>query len=79
MHWGMPAYLHGGRVSFGFAVQKQYLSLYFRVPAAFERNAEALANLPRGKGCLRFRKSMTIDWALIGKLLEDTRGGPPPA
>lgn len=77
MYWGMPAYLCEGRVSFGFAVQKQYLSLYFRVPGALDRNAVALAGVKRGKACLRFRKSAPVDWELIERLLVDTRKGTP--
>jgi uncharacterized protein YdhG (YjbR/CyaY superfamily) len=79
MHWGMPAYLQDGRVSFGFAAQKQYVSLYFRTPGTLERNADALRGVRRGKSCLRFRKPAEIQWSLVEKLLEDTRNsGPAP-
>jgi uncharacterized protein YdhG (YjbR/CyaY superfamily) len=73
MYWGMPAYLRDGRVSFGFAAQKQYVSLYFRLPAVLQRNADAVAGLSRGKACLRLRKSTGIDWPLIERLLEETQ------
>ena len=40
----------------------------------FYARSYVLAGLNTGKGCLRFRKSTPIDWALIEKLLRDTRG-----
>lgn len=80
MHWGMPAYLRQNRVSFGFAVQSRYLSLYFRAPGLLDKDVEALGNVSRGKGCLRFRRPDAIDWPLVERLLVETaNSGPPPA
>jgi uncharacterized protein YdhG (YjbR/CyaY superfamily) len=73
MHWGMPSYLRDGRITFGFAETKHYLSLYFVNPAGLEKNAQALGGLDRGKGCLRFRQPAAVDWSLVEKLLIDTR------
>lgn len=74
MQWGMPVYVRDDKIRFGFAEQKQYVSLYFMNSQALRKNAKALAGQNMGKGCLRFRKSAPIDWTLIEKLLRDTRG-----
>lgn len=80
MHWGMPAYLRANRVSFGFAVQSRYVSLYFRAPGVLDEDPAALGSVNRGKGCLRFRRPEAIDWPLVERLLVQTRnGGLPPA
>jgi uncharacterized protein YdhG (YjbR/CyaY superfamily) len=55
MRYGMPTYSRGGRAEFAFASQKQYVSLYVK-PDAHAKNAEALAGLDTGKGCIRFRR-----------------------
>jgi uncharacterized protein YdhG (YjbR/CyaY superfamily) len=79
MQWGMPVYVRRGRISFGFAEQKQYLTLYFVNSAALEKNVRDLAGVSRGKACLRFRRSAAVDWGLVEKLLVDTRDSEPPA
>lgn len=80
MHWGMPAYLRENRVSFGFAVQSRYLSLYFRSPGLLDRSDAGLQRVKRGKGCLRFRRPEEIDWPLVERLLVETsNSAPPPA
>ena len=76
MHWGMPVYSRSGALSFGFAAQKQFISLYFINPAVLRENAQAVANLEVGKTCVRLRKSTAIDWALLEKLLVDARDLP---
>lgn len=77
MLWGRPTYIHAGRTAFGFAEQKQYVSLYFDAPEVLDRHAEAVARVRRSKGCLRYRKSMPIDWALVERLLTDLREAKP--
>lgn len=73
MQWGMPVYVRNGEAEFAFANQKQYLALYVMKTGVHAKNAEALADLDCGKGCIRFRKPETIDWLLVQKLLVDTR------
>jgi uncharacterized protein YdhG (YjbR/CyaY superfamily) len=73
MKWGMPVYARAGAPSFGFAEQKQYVSLYFINPVALRKNTDALATLSIGKNCIRLRKSTSIDWSLLERLLIDTR------
>ncbi|HXU99241.1 MAG TPA: DUF1801 domain-containing protein [Caulobacteraceae bacterium] len=76
MQWGMPVYTRSGAPSFGFAEQKNYVSLYFINPAALRKNPEALLALNTGKNCVRLRKSTKVDWALLERLLIDTRDNP---
>jgi len=76
MRYGMPSYSRGDGASFAFNSQKQYVSLYVS-PVVHEMNAEALTGLDAGKSCIRFRKPETIDFALLGKLLQDTAARPP--
>jgi uncharacterized protein YdhG (YjbR/CyaY superfamily) len=73
MQWGMPVYLRDGKAEFAFANQKQYLALYVMKTGVHARNAEALSGLDCGKGCIRFHRPEAIDWALVEKLLTDTR------
>lgn len=77
MLWGRPTYIRAGRTAFGFAEQKQYVSLYFDAPQVLDRHAEALARVRRSKGCLRYRKSVPIDWDLVEQLLIELRDAPP--
>jgi len=72
MRWGMPVYSREGRADFSFANQKQYLALYV-MTGVHAKNAAALAGLDCGKVCIRFRNPETIDWALVERLLVDTR------
>lgn len=72
MAYGMPSYSRDGQGEFAFANQKQHLSLYFLNTAVVE-NAEALKGHDMGKGCLRFRNAAAIDYALVERLLVDTR------
>lgn len=78
MQWGMPVYVRSGAASFGFAEQKNYISLYFINPAGLNKNADAVARLRSGKNCLRLRKSTRPDWSLVERLLVDTREAPRP-
>lgn len=77
MLWGRPTYVHAGRTAFGFAEQKQYVSLYFDMPAVLDRHAAAVARVRRSKGCLRYRKSVPIDWELVEQLLIELRDARP--
>jgi uncharacterized protein YdhG (YjbR/CyaY superfamily) len=69
MRYGMPGYLRSGEVEVGFASQKQYLALYVLRQEAVEANAERLAGLSVGKGCIRFRRPEQIDPETVRALL----------
>lgn len=69
MHWGMPVYVRGEKIRFGFAGQKQFVSLYFMDPGVLDAHAEAITGVVRGKSCLRFRKPEAIDLGLVETLL----------
>ncbi|MGA0605048.1 iron chaperone [Phenylobacterium sp. VNQ135] len=71
MLWGRPTYLRHGRAIFGFAEQKQYVSLYFGDHELLDDHGESLSRVRRSKGCLRYRKSAPIDWAVIERLLAE--------
>jgi len=73
MQWGMPVYARGGAISFGFAAQKRYVSLYFVNPSGLRRNSAALAGFNLGKNCIRLRSWSVVDWPLLERLLIDTR------
>ena len=77
MQWGMPVYARGDAISFGFAEQKRYVSLYFVNPSALRKNTTDLAGLSLGKNCIRLRGSSVVDWPLLERLLVDTRDSPP--
>ena len=72
MAYGMPAYQRDGQ-GFAFANQKQYVALYVTNPEVVAKNAEALKGLDMGKSCLRYRNPEKIDYALLERLLADTR------
>ena len=75
MAYGMPAYQRDGQGGFAFADQKQYVSLYVE-PGVAAKHAEALKGLDMGKSCLRYRNPAEIDYALLERLLVDTRASP---
>ena len=69
IRYGMPAYLRDGVVEVSFASQKAYISLYVLRQEAMRANAERLATLSTGKGCVRFRRPEQIEPALVRALL----------
>ena len=75
MAYGMPVFHRDGQAGIAFANQKQYVALYLDVGVA-ARNAEALKGLDMGKCCLRYRNPAKIDYALLERLLADTRDSP---
>ena len=62
-------------VEVGFASQKAYISLYVLREAAVAANADRLAGLSVGKGCIRFRRPEQIDPELVRALLAATLAG----
>ena len=78
MAYGMPAYVREGHGGFAFANQKQYVSLYVATDVS-AKHAQALKDLDMGKVCLRYRNPAKIDYALLERLLADTRDSKPDA
>ncbi|WP_406000156.1 iron chaperone [Streptomyces sp. NBC_00829] len=77
MAWGMPCYRRrGGEAEIAFANQKQYVSFYLMRPDIREGFEERLADQDIGKGCLRFRRTESIDYDLVRDLLRATAAAP---
>lgn len=86
MAYGMPCYARAddpeAEVEFGFASQKQHLSVYVLrddLDEALAARVDELVTRPgidRGKGCLRFRRAETVDVELIGDILRDLAAKP---
>lgn len=72
MAYGMPGYARNGEIEFGFASQKQYISVYLLRTDVRDAFAADLAAQAMGKGCLRFRNPAKIDFVLIQNLLKAT-------
>jgi len=72
VRYGMPAYLRGNVVEVGFASQKRYISLYVLRHAVLRANADQLAGLSVGKGCIRFARPEQIDPTVVRALLRAT-------
>jgi uncharacterized protein YdhG (YjbR/CyaY superfamily) len=70
MAYGMPAYLRDGVAEVSFASQKAHISLYVLRRHALEANAERLAGLSLGKGCVRFARPEQVDPAVVRELLK---------
>jgi uncharacterized protein YdhG (YjbR/CyaY superfamily) len=56
-----------------FASQANYISLYVLKTDVVKANSAALRGLSVGKGCIRFRSPEKVDFALVEKLLADSR------
>ncbi|MFE6843819.1 iron chaperone [Streptomyces sp. NPDC057686] len=72
MAYGVPAYERDGACEIAFASQKRYISFYLMRSDVREAFEERLAEQDMGKGCLRFRKSESIDFDLLRDLLKAT-------
>ncbi|KRW97454.1 hypothetical protein AQY21_03660 [Paracoccus sp. MKU1] len=77
MQWGMPGYGPSGRDNaVSFNAQKRHIAFYAG-PTTVERFRERLAGIDCGKGCVRYRNTDRIDFAVLRAMLRDihTRGG----
>ena len=74
----MPSYARDGKIEIAFASQKQYIALYVLKPSVVVANKAALKGLSVGKACIRFPSPARMDFALIDKLLADSRDSPEP-
>lgn len=74
----VPTYLDGVKerdrdAEIPFASQANYISLYVLKTDVVEANRAAMRGLSVGKGCIRFRSPEKVDFAVVKKLLADTR------
>ncbi len=76
MDYGMPCYKKQGRVEVAFASQKHYIALYIAKQAVVDAYRGELAGLSVGKGCIRYPKPASVDFAVITKLLRASRDSP---
>lgn len=77
MEYGMPSYSRDGTVEVGFASQKNYISLYI-LTDVMAANADLLASLKVGKGCIRYSSPKRVDLGTVRKLLADTNASSGP-
>jgi uncharacterized protein YdhG (YjbR/CyaY superfamily) len=76
MEYGMPVYRRDGKVEFAFASQVRHIALYVTKEGVVAENADRLAGLDMGKGCLSLKPSASIDGELVEALLVSTARSP---
>ena len=72
MSYGMPSYAKDGVVEFGFASQKNYISIYGLKSDAFEAHRAEFVGANIGKGCICYTKPEKVDLVAVERLLEAT-------
>jgi uncharacterized protein YdhG (YjbR/CyaY superfamily) len=72
MSYGMPSYAKDGVVEFGFASQKNYISIYGVKSDALEAHRAEFVGASVGKGCIRYTKPENVDLEAVGRLLKAT-------
>jgi len=72
MDYGMPSYSRDGVVEFGFASQKNYISIYGVKSDAIETHRGEFEGASIGKGCIRYTKPEKVDLAAVERLLKAT-------
>ena len=70
--YGVPTYSRNGKPEVAFGSKKQYISFYILKKRVVEDHREQLAGLPVGKGCIRYRKPVDMDFGVIGSMLNAT-------
>lgn len=73
MNYELPCYKRDGVPEIAFASQANYISLYVLKTDVVKANRAALHRLSVGEGCIRFRSPEKVDFAVVEKLLVDTR------
>ena len=73
MRYGMPSYGKNEMVEVAFNSQKNYIALYILKTEVVKKHREDLKGISVGKGCIRYTKSEKIDFAVVRKMLSDTR------
>lgn len=72
MAYGMPSYTRDGVIEFGFASQKNYISIYGVKTDALEAHRAEFVGASLGKGCIRYTKPERVDLAAVARLLKAT-------
>ena len=72
MDYGMPSYAKDGVVEFGFASQKNYISIYGLKTEALESQRAEFVGASIGKGCIRYTKPEKVNLAAVEQLLKAT-------
>ena len=72
MNYGMPCYARNGVIEFGFASQKNYISIYGLMSDAIEAHRAEFVGASIGKGCIRYTKPEKVDLAALKRLLKAT-------
>ena len=57
--------------TFHLNAQKNYVSLYVGNSSKIDPSGELLQGLDLGKGCIRFKKSVTVDATRIDEFIEE--------
>lgn len=66
----MLAYSDDSGLVFGLNAQKHYVSLYVGNASTIDPDGSLLAGLDRGKGCIRFKKSVPVESTRIEAFIE---------
>jgi uncharacterized protein YdhG (YjbR/CyaY superfamily) len=72
MEYGMPSYAKDGVVQFGFASQKNYISIYGLKSHALEAHRAEFVGASIGKSCIRYTNPKKINLAAVERLLKAT-------
>jgi uncharacterized protein YdhG (YjbR/CyaY superfamily) len=71
--YGMVVYKRDGVMRVAFASQKNYISVYGLGAAIVDRHRAEFKGIEPGKGCIKYRKPEAIDFALIEKMMIESR------
>jgi uncharacterized protein YdhG (YjbR/CyaY superfamily) len=69
MEYGMPSYTKDGVVEFGFASQKNYISIYGVKTDALDAHRAEFVGASIGKGCIRYAKPEKVNLGAVERLL----------
>ncbi len=69
MRYGMPTYSRDGIAEIAWASQQRYISLYVMRADVLDAHRGQLAGLDVGKGCIRYRSSAAVDFAIVQSML----------
>jgi len=72
MDYGMPSYSKDGVVEFGFASQKNYISIYGLKSDAVEAHRAEFVGARTGKCCVRYTNPQKVNIKAVERLLKAT-------